>query len=119
MSGRFFPTAELKRTDELKPIKSYIPEDGRSPNPIWDDLARAVWPSTLENKTDREALAHQLMWAIYDESATHAPNVEVILARMTQNLMGNTWMKTWQKENCYLQLRKNSYITGFKKIFSK
>lgn len=92
----FFPTEKLKKAREQKPITSYIPEDGRDPNPAWDDVARSVWPATRENQTHREAMASALMWAIYDDTVTGAaPNAAIILARMCQRLMGNEWMEMW------------------------
>jgi len=91
-----FPTEQLKVTMEEKGIKSYIPEDGRDPNPAWDVVARALWPSTLESQDHREALATQLMWGSYDDVvAGAAPEAAIIMARMAQLLCGKSWMDNW------------------------
>ena len=93
---KFFPTEALKKAREKKPITAYIPEDGRDPNPAWDEVARVIWPATRENQTAREALADVLMLAVNDETVLGAsPNMGVVLARMCQNLMGNEWMEMW------------------------
>lgn len=107
---KFFPTERLKIVMEEKGIKNYIPEDGRDPNPAWDHVARAlwpsIWPSMAEEKDEeqanrhRESLANQLMWGSYDEVvADIAPEAAIIMARMAQNLCGKTWMKNWVLKN--------------------
>lgn len=127
----FFPTERLKITMEQKGITSYIPEDGRDPNPCWDTVSRALWPSTIDNITNRESLAHQLMYGAYDEVVSGAcPEAAVIMSRMAQNLMGNTWMQTWLFNNDgvlrrRIKIHKHQYGTGsnfkmqvwFKKLF--
>lgn len=96
----FFPTETLKKAKEQKPITSYIPEDGRNPDPAWDVVARVLWPPSRENQTSRESLADVLMWAIYDDVVLGAaPNASIAMARMVQNLMGNAWMERWVKDN--------------------
>lgn len=96
----FFPTEALKKAREARPITSYIPEDGRDPNPMWDMVARSVWPATKEKQTDREALADVFMWAIYDDTVLGAvPSAGIAMARMAQRMMGNAWMDRWLWEN--------------------
>jgi hypothetical protein len=119
---KFFPTEALKRAKELKPITSYIPEDGRDPNPMWDDVARSLWPAAKENQTDREALAEVLMWASYDDTVLGAaPTAGIMMSRMAQRLMGNEWMKRWAWENQHPLRRRISInkreFGGMKKTF--
>jgi len=116
----FFPTERLKATMEAKGIKSYIPEDGRDPNPCWDEVARIAWPSSLENQTSRESLANQLMYAVYDDVISGAcPEAAIIMSRMAQNLMGNQWMEDWLCKNegvlrKRIRLHKRTYGSEFK-----
>jgi hypothetical protein len=119
---KFFPTEVLKKAKELKPITSYIPDDGRDPNPMWDAVARALWPATKEGQTDREALAEVLMWASYDDTVLGAaPTAGIAMARMVQLLMGNEWMKRWVWENQHPLRRRISInkreFGGMKKMF--
>jgi len=98
--GPFFPTETLKNTNDRKPIKSLIPEDGNDPNKCWDEVARSLWPATREKQTDREALANELMWACQDDTVLGAaPTAGIIMSRMAQRLMGNEWMKMWLFNN--------------------
>jgi hypothetical protein len=114
--------AELK----LKQMECtfYIPEDGRDPNPIWEEVSRSVWPSTQENQTDREALADVLMWACQDDVVLNAcPNAGIVMSRMAQRLMGDSWMKRWLIDN-YSPLRRRVNFHrreygGFKRMFKK
>ena len=118
----FFPTEALKKAREQKPIMSYIPEDGRDPNPVWDEIARSVWPATKEKQTNREALADVFMWAIYDDTVLGAcPNAGIAMSRMAQRLMGNEWMNNWLRDN-QNPLRRRISINkrdfgGMKKMF--
>lgn len=118
----FFPTEALKKAREQKPIVSYIPEDGRDPNPAWDEIARVLWPASRENQTARESLADILMFAIYDDTVLGAvPNAGIAMARMVQNLMGNAWMDRWLRDN-QNPLRRRISINkrqfgGVKKVF--
>lgn len=96
----FYPTEALKKASERRPVTSYIPEDGRDPNPAWDEIAKAVWPATREGQKSREALADVLMWACNDDVVLGAsPNAGIVMARMVQNLMGNEWMDRWLRDN--------------------
>lgn len=119
---RFFITEELKKAKEQKPITSYIPDDGRDPNPAWDEVARALWPATREQQTARESLADILMYAINDDTVLGAsPNAGIAMARMCQNLMGNAWMDSWLILNqntlrSRIRTNKNNY-GGVKKMF--
>jgi hypothetical protein len=118
----FFPTEHLKKARERKPITSYIPDDGRDPNPMWEELAKSVWPATREKQTNREALADVLMWACQDDTVLGAaPNAGIVMSRMAQRLMGNEWMERWHKDNHH-QLRRRISVHkhqygGFKKVF--
>lgn len=118
----FYPTEALKRTQERKPITSYITEDGRDPNPAWDEVARVMWPPTREKQTARESLAEELMWAIYDDTVVGAaPNAGIAMARMCQNLMGNAWMENWLRFNVdplrnRIKRNRQNY-GGVKKLF--
>jgi len=119
---KFFPTEALKKAKESKPITSYIPEDGRDPNPMWDDVARSLWPATKEKQTDREALAEVLMWASYDDTVLGAaPTAGIAMSRMAQRLMGNEWMHRWVRENQHPLRRRISInkreFGGMKKMF--
>jgi hypothetical protein len=118
----FYPTEALKRTRERKPITSYITEDGRDPNPAWDEIARVMWPPTREKQTARESLAEELMWAIYDDTVIGAaPNAGIAMARMCQNLMGNAWMENWLRFNIdplRSRIKRNrQHYGGVKKLF--
>jgi hypothetical protein len=119
---KFYPTEELKKAREKKPISSYIPEDGRDPNPAWDEVARIMWPPTRENQSARESLAEQLMWAIHDDTILSAsPNVGIALARMCQNLVGNAWMERWLVYNSSplrdrIRFNRRTF-GGFNKLF--
>jgi hypothetical protein len=96
----FFPTETLKIQKERRPITAYIPEDGRDPDPSWDTVARAVWPATKENQTNREALANSLMYACYDDTVLSAArDAGIIMVRMVQLMMGRTWMDRWLRDN--------------------
>jgi len=97
---KFFPTTELKEASENKPIVGYLPEDGRDPNPAWDLVANAVWPATKENQTAREALADAFMVASNTASVYNdARNAALIMARMSQILMGKSWVDRWLWDN--------------------
>jgi len=119
-SASFFPTERLKIVMEEKGIRSYIPEDGRDPNPQWDDVARALWPSTLESQNHREALATQLMWGSYDDVvAGAAPEAAIIMARMVLLLCGKSWMDNWILYNegtlrRRIKLHKKNFGSEFK-----
>jgi len=119
----FFPTEALKKAHEQKPITSYLPEnDGRDPNPMWEDVARSVWPATRENQTSREALADVLMWAVYDETILSAsPNAGIAMSRMIQRLVGSKWTRDWLRDNRgalqrRIKLNRQEY-GGFKRMF--
>jgi hypothetical protein len=118
----FFPTEVLKKVKEVKPIMAYIPEDGRDPNPMWDEVARSLWPATKEKQKDREALAEVLMWAAYDDTVLGAaPCAGIVMSRMAQRLMGNEWMERWQWDNYHPLRRKISFnkreFGGLRKVF--
>ena len=99
-NGIFFLTETLKKKKDQKPITSYIPEDGKDPNPAWDEIARSIWPATRERQTHREALAHVIMWAIHDDTILGAaPCAGIAMSRMAQRLMGDAWMKRWLRDN--------------------
>jgi len=119
----FFPTEALKKAHEQKPITSYLPEsDGKDPNPMWEDVARSVWPATRENQTSREALADVLMWAVYDETILSAsPNAGIAMSRMIQRLVGSKWTRDWLRDNRgalqrRIKLNRQEY-GGFKRMF--
>lgn len=98
----FFPTEELKIRSEKQPITSYIPDDGRDPDPAWDVVARSLWPATRENMSHRESLASTLMYAVYDETIQLASrDTSVITSRMVQTLMGRAWMDRWLRDNYF------------------
>jgi len=99
----FYPTETLKKKMIEKPVTSYILDDGRDPNPAWDVVARSIWPASVENKTDREALADRLMYSIHKEDGLEYETL-IIMSRMAQNLMGNEWMQNWLK-NHYFEMR--------------
>lgn len=100
----FYLTETLKKKMMEKPIISYIPDDGKDPNPAWDLLARSVWPSSTETETDREAFANRLMKSIHNESEIGCETV-IILSRMAQLLMGRTWVNDWLKNHYFEMLR--------------
>lgn len=105
-NGIFFLTETLKQKKDQKPITSYIPEDGRDPNPLWDELARSIWPATRERQSHRESLADVLMWAIHDDTVLGAaPLAGIAMSRLAQRLMGDHWMKCWLRDN-YRPLRR-------------
>jgi hypothetical protein len=107
MSDVFYPTKELKDAAS-KPVASYIPEDGRDPDPAWDHISRSLWPSTLEGKTSRESLADILMYSCNDPTLAEAsPTTAIVLARMCQRLMGDTWTNKWLWDN-QIQLKKRT-----------
>jgi hypothetical protein len=110
MSDSFYPTEELKKASLMKPIVSYIPEDGKDPDPSWDVIARSLWPSTVDEKTSREALAHELMFATYDPTLRDvAPTVVIVMSRMCQRLMGDVWMDRWLWDNQFILKRRIDY----------
>jgi len=118
----FFPTEVLKQLKEKKPITTFIPDDGRDPNPMWDEVARSLWPSTKENQTNRESLAETLMWAVCDDTIlASSPEAGIVMARLVQQLMGNTWMKRWEWDNFHPLQRKTQFnkhhFGGAKKVF--
>ncbi len=115
MQERFFPTKELKDANDRKPIQ-FIPEDGKDVNSMWDVLAETVWPSTLVDKTHREVLADEIMSAIYAEESVPIPNIEIILARITQRLMGNEWMLKWIDNNKKMP-KHNQLFKKFSRYF--
>jgi len=126
-SSVFYPTEALKVASEHKPISSYIPDDGRDPNPAWDVVARSVWPATKYGQKDREALAEVLMWACNDDVVLGAtPSAGIVMARMVQSLMGNAWMDRWVRDNygpMGQRIRNNQRMYGglrkaFKNFFS-
>lgn len=119
----FFPTEALKKAHDQKPITSFLPEkDGKDPNPIWEDIARSIWPATREGQTNREALADILMWAVYDETILSAsPNAGIAMSRMIQRLVGDDWVYAWLRDNRgalrrRIQINKREY-GGFKHMF--
>ena len=96
----FYPTKKLKEASKNKPIISYIPEDGRDPDPSWDHISRSLWPTTLENVSSRQALSEILMYACNDPTIEGAsPQTAIIMARMCQRLMGRSWMERWLWDN--------------------
>lgn len=96
--SKFFPTEELKRASEERPIKCTIGDDGKDSDPLWDLVARELWPSSNEKISDREALSQKLMLAIYSNSSSRATaEAQILLARLASKLMGNRWMKDWEE----------------------
>ena len=92
-----FITPEVAKAREKRALTAYLLEDGRDPDPIWDTVARALWPATKEKQTHREALAHQLMKATYSDNDSDAldRDAAIIMARLTQLLMGKPWVERW------------------------
>ena len=110
MSDIFYATEELKQASMEKPVVSHIPEGGRDPDPSWDHIARSIWPTTLEDKTSREALANELMFATNDPTLNEAaPMAVIIMARMCQRMMGDDWMKRWLWDNQFKLKRRVAY----------
>lgn len=119
----FFPTEALKVAHDQKPISSYLPEeDGRDPHPMWEEVARSIWPATKENQTSREALAEILMFAVLDNTVLYAsPNAGIAMSRMIQRLVGDNWVENWLLRN-HKQLRRKIEINkreygGFTQMF--
>lgn len=96
-----YVTLEVAKARDSRPSTAYLLEDGRDPDPIWDTVARALWPATKEKQTHREALAHQLMQATYSSNDTDSldRDAAIIMARLTQLLMGKPWVERWVWDN--------------------
>ena len=92
-----YVTPEIAKAKEKRALGAYLLEDGRDPDPIWDTVARALWPATKERQTHREALANRLMTATYGSNDTETldRDAAIIMARFTQLLMGKPWVERW------------------------
>jgi hypothetical protein len=119
MSDAFYLTEELKKASISKPLISHIPEDGRDPDPSWDHMSRSIWPSTLEDRSSREALANELMYATNDPTLREAaPVAVIIMARMCQRMMGDMWTEKWLWDNQFklkkrVDYNRRNYGVGF------
>ena len=78
-------------------------EDDNDDNPIWDVLAKEVWPSSSDY-SDRENLANELMYALYGDNKAVNTNLNIILSRLVQLLMGTSWMEL--KKRSFTKERK-------------
>ena len=114
-----FVTPEIAKAKEKRASSAYLLEDGRDPDPIWDSVARSLWPATKEKQSHREALAHQLMKATYSSNDTDAlyRDAAIIMARLTQLLMGKPWVERWvwdhSRRSLLRQRRTSRGVIGF------
>lgn len=114
-----YVTLEVAKAKEKRALTAYLLEDGRDPDPIWDTVARALWPATKEKQTHREALAHRLMKATYSSNDSDAldRDAAIIMARLTQLLMGKPWVERWvwdqSKRSLLRQRRTTRGVIGF------
>ncbi len=72
-------------------------------NPIWDALAKEVWPSRSDY-SDRENLANELMYVLYGDNKAVNTNLNIILSRLVHLLMGSSWMEI--KKRAFTKERK-------------
>lgn len=114
-----YVTPEIAKAREGRSSSAYLLEDGRDPDPVWDTIARALWPATKEKQTHRESLADRLMKATYasNDTDTLDRDAAIIMARLTQFLMGKPWVERWiwdhSRRSLLHQRRTNRGVIGF------